>query len=78
MSKQLNEEPSTPELSLLEDPQMHCSAAIWAKGGVEVTSSKGEAYEVRERMTLCRCGNSSNKPFCDGSHASSKWKDGLA
>ncbi|MFZ1386478.1 MAG: CDGSH iron-sulfur domain-containing protein [Thiolinea sp.] len=78
MSKQLNEEPNTPELSLLEDPQMHCSAAIWAKGGVEVTSSKGEAYEVRERMTLCRCGNSSNKPFCDGSHASSKWKDGLA
>ncbi|WP_420835420.1 CDGSH iron-sulfur domain-containing protein [Aquitalea pelogenes] len=34
-------------------------------------------YPVRERMTLCRCGASANKPFCDGSHASIKWQDGL-
>jgi CDGSH-type Zn-finger protein len=74
---QLNEEPTEQALAILEDPQMDCSAAIWAQGGVQVVSSAGENYEVRERITLCRCGNSSNKPFCDGSHASSKWKDGL-
>lgn len=78
VQKQLNEEPETQELALLEDPQVHASAAIWARGGVEVTSGQGQAYEVRERITLCRCGHSSNKPFCDGSHASAKWKDGLA
>ncbi|HAS05054.1 MAG TPA: iron-binding protein, partial [Dehalococcoidia bacterium] len=33
-----------------------------------VNSAKGEPYEVRNRVTLCRCGKSSNKPICDGSH----------
>ena len=31
-------------------------------------------YEVRNRMTLCRCGESQNKPLCDGTHASMKFK----
>jgi CDGSH-type Zn-finger protein len=40
------------------------------RGGIPVRSAGGEAYEVRSRQTLCRCGGSSNKPFCDGTH----WK----
>jgi len=42
-----------------------------------VTSADGFRYEVRSRVTLCRCGASNNKPFCDGSHAAIKFKDGL-
>ncbi len=38
------------------------------RGGIPVSSSDGESYEVRNRQTLCRCGRSSNKPFCDGTH----------
>jgi CDGSH-type Zn-finger protein len=38
------------------------------RGGIRVQSDDGETYEVRNRQTLCRCGRSSNKPFCDGSH----------
>ncbi|WP_232661926.1 CDGSH iron-sulfur domain-containing protein [Pseudonocardia sp. TRM90224] len=38
------------------------------EGGVEVVSATGEPYERRARQTLCRCGRSRNKPFCDGSH----------
>ncbi|MCL2317545.1 MAG: CDGSH iron-sulfur domain-containing protein, partial [Methanomassiliicoccaceae archaeon] len=41
---------------------------IWVKGGIPVESSDGYIYEVRNRVTLCSCGKSSNKPFCDGSH----------
>ena len=29
----------------------------------------------RERFTLCRCGASKNKPFCDGTHRTIKFQD---
>jgi CDGSH-type Zn-finger protein len=38
------------------------------RGGIPVVSEDGSPYEVRNRQTLCRCGRSRNKPFCDGSH----------
>ncbi|MDP2899709.1 MAG: CDGSH iron-sulfur domain-containing protein [Candidatus Bathyarchaeota archaeon] len=30
---------------------------------------KGEDYSHEESYSLCRCGRSKAKPFCDGSHA---------
>jgi CDGSH-type Zn-finger protein len=59
-----------PSLSLVEDPQAKVSGPIWVKGGVPVESSDGKKYETRNRATLCRCGKSRNKPFCDGTHTS--------
>lgn len=41
---------------------------LWVRGGIEVQTMDGVSYEVRNRVTLCRCGQSKNKPFCDGSH----------
>jgi CDGSH-type Zn-finger protein len=41
---------------------------LWVKGGIPVISVTGEEYEVRNRVALCRCGKSKNKPFCDSSH----------
>lgn len=41
---------------------------IWVRGGIRIESEDGTPYEVRNRVTLCRCGRSRNKPFCDGSH----------
>jgi len=32
------------------------------------TDSKGEKLTTTPVMALCRCGESQNKPFCDGSH----------
>lgn len=40
------------------------------KGLARLTGSDGAEIEVKPVMALCRCGGSSNKPFCDGSHKS--------
>lgn len=66
-----------PELGLIEDSGLNQSAGLMVWGGIRVESASGESYQIRNRQTLCRCGYSSNKPFCDGTHASSKFKDGL-
>ena len=44
------------------------SGPLWIRGEVEIESADGKIYEKRNRVTLCRCGKSQNKPFCDGSH----------
>ena len=41
---------------------------LWVTGGIPVERSDGEAVETRNRVTLCRCGQSKNKPLCDGTH----------
>jgi CDGSH-type Zn-finger protein len=48
---------------------------LWVRGGIPVISADGFAYEVRNRVTLCRCGASANKPFCDGSHYKISFRD---
>ena len=55
-------------IGLIEDPQMKCSGPIWVRGGIPIRSADGKIYEVRNRVTLCRCGKSTIKPFCDSSH----------
>jgi CDGSH-type Zn-finger protein len=57
-----------PSLGLVEDPEADVSGGIWVRGGIPVESADGFVYEVRNRVTLCRCGASRNKPFCDGAH----------
>lgn len=65
-----------PSINLAEDPCKKVSGPICVKGGIELESSDGSKYETRNRVTLCRCGKSGNKPFCDGSHISSGFNDG--
>lgn len=67
-----------PSIGIIEDPQAKASGPIWVKGGVPIESADGEPYEIRNRITLCRCGQSKNKPFCDGSHIKAKFSDGDA
>jgi CDGSH-type Zn-finger protein len=40
------------------------------EGDVRIVDSEGREFarDERPRIALCRCGNSGNKPFCDGTH----------
>jgi CDGSH-type Zn-finger protein len=72
------EEVLPPSIGVVEDPVVGCSGPLWIRGGIVVESADGTEYEARNRMTLCRCGASTNKPFCNGSHASVMFDDGRA
>jgi len=55
-------------ISVTEENGKDINGPLWVKGGIEIESENGNKYEVRNRVTLCRCGKSKKKPFCDGSH----------
>jgi hypothetical protein len=61
-------------IGLVEDPEQQCAGPLWLRGGIPVVAADGFEYEVRNRVTLCRCGESKNKPFCDGAHAAIKFQ----
>ncbi len=63
---------------MAQDPGRKVSGPLYLKGGIQVFSSDGKPYEARKRITLCRCGASRNKPFCDGSHIKTGFDDGDA
>jgi CDGSH-type Zn-finger protein len=74
-SNQRDIEPQLPiSIGLVEDPTQGCSGPLWVRGRIPVAAADGFQYEVRNRVTLCRCGQSKNKPFCDGTHVSIKFK----
>ncbi len=74
------DKPIEPDLeqsiSIVQDPSKKASGPIWLKGGIPLISSDGTQYELRNRVTICRCGKSGNKPFCDAAHLAVKFNDG--
>ncbi|REK07506.1 MAG: CDGSH iron-sulfur domain-containing protein [Planctomycetota bacterium] len=43
------------------------------EGPVTIVDAEGNAFPInpdKPAIALCRCGQSSNKPFCDGTHKS--------
>lgn len=65
-----------PSIVLLQDPEKNCSGPIWVRGNVLIVDENDEPFEVRNRVTLCRCGESNNKPFCDATHIDEEFFDG--
>ena len=58
----------TPSIVVVED-----NGPLWVRGGIRIESEDGTPYETRNRVTLCRCGASTNKPFCNGNHKKVKF-----
>ena len=46
------------------------NGSVRVEGEFEIVDKDGNVYGLggRDVVTLCRCGMSKNKPFCDGSH----------
>ncbi len=46
------------------------NGSIKIEGDFEIVDKQGSIYNLQGRdvVSLCRCGLSKNKPFCDGSH----------
>ncbi|MBZ3935530.1 CDGSH iron-sulfur domain-containing protein [Methanimicrococcus blatticola] len=68
---------SDQEIGLVQDTALQIKGPLWVKGGIPVEGADGKQYKIRNRMTLCRCGESKNMPFCDTSHRRSKNMYGL-
>ena len=68
-------EPPTGKTDMLEvrdgplaiDPQM--DGPLQVRGNLEIVSGTGRCVARVQQATLCRCGGSASKPFCDGTHA---------
>lgn len=68
------EESYPQSIAVLEDDGLKISGPLWLRGGIRVESADGKSYEIRNRQTLCRCGKSKNKPFCDSTHTHINFK----
>jgi len=49
--------------------------ALWVSGGIPIERADGQPCEVRNRVTLCRCGASHKKPYCDGTHKETGFRE---
>lgn len=63
------------------EPELAVEVAVtddgpyFVTGGLPVQRADGTPFEARNRVTLCRCGASANKPLCDGSHRDTGFRD---
>jgi CDGSH-type Zn-finger protein/uncharacterized Fe-S cluster protein YjdI len=68
-------EPATGQADMLAvrngelavEPQI--DGPLQVRGNLEIISGTGRVVARVQQARLCRCGGSSNKPFCDGTHA---------
>ena len=49
---------------------INSNGSVRVEGDFEIVDREGNVYGLggRELVSLCRCGMSKTKPFCDGSH----------
>ena len=48
--------------------QPRTNGPLFLRGRIRVVDVQGNVTREATRVALCRCGGSSNKPYCDGTH----------
>ena len=56
----------TPDVPSTVQPRPN--GPLFVRGDIEVINARGEIIRRATRVAFCRCGHSSNKPYCDLSH----------
>jgi len=56
------------------------NGSVKVEGEFEVVDQEGRKFDLAGRtlVSLCRCGLSKNKPFCDGAHREGKFQSEIA
>lgn len=56
---------------------VNSNGSIKVEGDFEIVDPQGQPFGLAGRtvISLCRCGHSANKPFCDGSHKAVGFND---
>lgn len=56
------------------------NGSLRISGDFEIVDKDGNVYDLggRDVVSLCRCGLSANKPFCDGAHRNHFEHDAIA
>ena len=70
----MSEKPSYPGNSIMVRPNgpLICSSELY----VTIQDADGNLIAQEKELALCRCGQSQNKPFCDGSHKKTEFEAG--
>lgn len=54
--------------------QVKANGSIRVAGTVDFVDADGKIVKTETDFSLCRCGHSANKPFCDGSHRANSFE----
>jgi len=68
-AKKANIQPPTSEIHIIPN------GPLLVTGTVQITQKDGSVQTKEGKTTFCRCGASTNKPFCDGSHKKIGFQD---
>jgi CDGSH-type Zn-finger protein/uncharacterized Fe-S cluster protein YjdI len=71
----LNVEPDYPVAIAVVEEEGELAGPLWVTGEIPIARADGEPFETRNRVTLCRCGQSKAKPLCDGTHRKIAFRD---
>ncbi len=54
--------------------RVKANGSIRVTGTVDFVDADGKVIKTETDFSLCRCGHSANKPFCDGAHKSQNFE----